>query len=404
LSKYFVLVYSISDPGNPGFFVVPFCSRAKNLSCGHTLKLTRPTFNGSSQPPIYPEKKTHMNKAILLIGGLLVAMTGYSQINGTGPLYTDDQLGLGFTSTTGINAQLHTKTTGSLAFRVERYVSAFNNQNNTFDIYFTSNPVNFTGAVAPGSTIFQTSNANADMLFIHGNSAGNTTTALFLKANGNVGIGQITASERLDVNGNLRINNNKLYFRGAGDVNHGIGYNALGYSVDGPVLFGYNGGLLASYNGSVQKAALRWDNNGNVSIGTFSTYGGTRLTIGGAATGNDNMFDVVDQNNNVNFRVKASGYVYARDITVQVGIFPDFVFDSTYHLMPIHDLGNYVKIYHHLPGVPTAATVQQNGMSVGEMNVLLLQKVEELTLYMVELQKQIDALQLQQAQQTQQQH
>jgi hypothetical protein len=48
--------------------------------------------------------------------------------------------------------------------------------------------------------------------------------------------------------------------------------------------------------------------------------------------------------------------------------------------------------YGHLPNVPSASEVEEEGMSVGEMNRLLLQKVEELTLYVIELQKQIDEI------------
>ena len=337
-----------------------------------------------------------MKKILGLCLGLGAFLTGYSQISGTGPMYSDDLLGLGFTNTTGIAGQLHVKTTGSLNFRLERYVSAGNNQNNTFDAYFTSSPVGFTGTVAPGSTIFQSSNANADMLFLHGTSS--SKVGLFLKSNGYVGIGHATATERLDVNGNIRINDNGLYFRGTGDMNHGLGYNALGYTtVNGPVLFGYDGGLLGSNTAGTYNAALRWNNSGNVTIGSQSSFTNCKLTIAtNSSVGTDNMINVNDNTGTTNFRVKANGYVYARDITVQVTAFPDYVFEPAYKLMPLYTLDQYVSANHHLPGVPAAAEVQQNGMSVSDMNVILVQKVEELTLYVIDLQKQIDAMKKQQ--------
>ena len=331
-------------------------------------------------------------KKIILLCLNLVAVAGYAQFSGTGPIYTDDLVGLGFTSTTGISGQLHVKTTGSLPIRIERYVSFGHTQNNTFDTYFTGNPVNFSGSVAAGSTIFQSGNHNADMLFLHGNTSNNVKIGLFLKANGYVGIGNVVANERLDVSGNIRINENKILFRGANDVYHGIGYNALSYSVSGPVLFGLNGGLLASNNNGTPVPALRWDNSGNVTIGSATAATGSRFTVTGSSSGTDNMINVLDNSGVTNFRVKANGFVYARDITVQVATFPDYVFDTTYTLMPLHTLDNYINTNHHLPGIPSAATVQQEGMSLGEMNVLLVQKVEELTLYMIQMQKEIDAL------------
>jgi hypothetical protein len=336
-------------------------------------------------------KVTVMKKIIFLCLNL-VTIAGYAQISGTGPLYTDDQLGLGFTSTTGISAQLHIKTNGSLNSRLERYVLS-SNQNNTFDTYFTSSPVNFGSSVAPGSTIFQSGNHNSDMLFLHGNTASNVKIGLFLKANGYVGIGNIAANERLDVSGNIRINDNKILFRGANDVYHGLGFEALSYTgLNGPVLFGWNGGLLASNNNGTAVPALRWDNSGNVTIGSSTPATGSRLTVTGSSTGTDNMINVLDNTGTANFRVKANGYVYARDLTVQVGAFPDYVFDSTYALMPLHKLDHYIAANHHLPGVPAATTLQENGMSVGQMNVLLMEKVEELTLYVIDLQKQIDEM------------
>jgi len=71
---------------------------------------------------------------------------------------------------------------------------------------------------------------------------------------------------------------------------------------------------------------------------------------------------------------------------------PDYVFDKSYNLMPLSETEQYIQANGHLPNVPSAAEVEADGMSVGEMNKVLLQKVEELTLYVIELQKQIDEL------------
>ncbi|MDR1582629.1 MAG: hypothetical protein LBS55_05120 [Prevotellaceae bacterium] len=70
----------------------------------------------------------------------------------------------------------------------------------------------------------------------------------------------------------------------------------------------------------------------------------------------------------------------------------DHVFSPDYKLRPLKELDIYVKEKHHLPDIPSEEEVKENGMNVFEMNALLLKKIEELTLYMIELQKQIDEL------------
>lgn len=60
--------------------------------------------------------------------------------------------------------------------------------------------------------------------------------------------------------------------------------------------------------------------------------------------------------------------------------------------MSLKETERFIKQYGHLPNVPSAAEVEKEGIELGEMNAILLQKIEELTLYVIELQKQIDEL------------
>jgi hypothetical protein len=70
----------------------------------------------------------------------------------------------------------------------------------------------------------------------------------------------------------------------------------------------------------------------------------------------------------------------------------DFVFDTNYHPMDITELETFYKTNHHLPNVPSTKDIQENGNNLGQTDAILLQKIEELTLYLVEQQKQINAL------------
>ncbi len=70
----------------------------------------------------------------------------------------------------------------------------------------------------------------------------------------------------------------------------------------------------------------------------------------------------------------------------------DFVFDNNYSLIPLNELKSYIEANKHLPGIPTEKEVQENDIDLAKMNKLLLQKVEELTLYIIKQQEQIDQL------------
>ena len=65
---------------------------------------------------------------------------------------------------------------------------------------------------------------------------------------------------------------------------------------------------------------------------------------------------------------------------------PDYVFEKDYHLPSLEELTQYIHAYKHLPGVPTAKEMNQEGIELGVMNMILLKKIEELTLYVIKLQ------------------
>ncbi len=93
-------------------------------------------------------------------------------------------------------------------------------------------------------------------------------------------------------------------------------------------------------------------------------------------------------------KLSVNGAVLAKEVVVsnESTHWPDYVFSSDYEPMSLGDLEAFVKANSHLPGVPSAAEVEDEGIKLGEMNAVLLQKVEELTRYVIDLQKQIDEL------------
>lgn len=90
--------------------------------------------------------------------------------------------------------------------------------------------------------------------------------------------------------------------------------------------------------------------------------------------------------------LRSDGVLTAKEIKVMLSGWPDYVFSNGFQLPTLAETETYIRQNGHLPGVPSAAEVEEEGLSVGEMNKILMQKVEELTLHLIELQKQIDEL------------
>jgi len=139
------------------------------------------------------------------------------------------------------------------------------------------------------------------------------------------------------------------------------------------------------------------DGNGNKNLLTLTNTGLTssvQTTINSTSTNiyTDALIvnDVTSGSPIANFKVKTTGYVYAREVVVTLDNFPDYVFAKNYELMPLSDVKKYIEIYHHLPNMPSAKEIQKDGASLGEIQRLSVEKIEELTLYMIDMKKELE--------------
>lgn len=93
------------------------------------------------------------------------------------------------------------------------------------------------------------------------------------------------------------------------------------------------------------------------------------------------------------YKLSVDGKVVCEELLVQLSPWPDYVFSANYALRSLDEVESFIKQNNHLPGVPTAKEVETDGLNVGEMQKVMMEKIEELTLYLIELKNQNNNLQ-----------
>jgi len=97
---------------------------------------------------------------------------------------------------------------------------------------------------------------------------------------------------------------------------------------------------------------------------------------------------------NPDSKLTVAGNIHAQEVkvTMNAGRVPDYVFANDYKLKSLNEVEQYIKENSHLPEIPSAQEIEKNGLMMAEMNINLLKKIEELTLYMIEQNKSIEYL------------
>ena len=206
----------------------------------------------------------------------------------------------------------------------------------------------------------------------------NNTDRIYIDAGGSIGINTTSPLQMLHVvEGNILISASSE--RAPGSANGSIlfgdeptstnPYGKWGIEYVGNEDEGYGLNFWKPYNtgGGFMNNVLFLADNGNVGVGT----------------------------NEPPAKFSVNGKVLAKEVHVCTSpdCWPDYVFGENYKLMNLKELDAYVKANKHLPGVPSANEVEEQGdVDLGQMNAILLEKVEELTRYVIDLQKQIDEM------------
>lgn len=167
----------------------------------------------------------------------------------------------------------------------------------------------------------------------------------------------------------------------------------IGISTPESELHVIGGMRLASPVDTDIKLLVGYNGNGFFFISPFDFGSGTWVDLSLNAGGTTTMGDVFMQGNlgigtaNPQSELAVDGTITAREVVVTTTGWPDFVFEESYSLMPLNELETAIEALGHLPEIPSAEQVAEGGVAVGEMQAKLLQKVEELTLYMIDLEK-----------------
>jgi hypothetical protein len=129
-------------------------------------------------------------------------------------------------------------------------------------------------------------------------------------------------------------------------------------------------------------------NNGNVQI--YNVASAPSLTIN---NGTGHAVVIYDNGGTKILQVEDNGLLRTRELRIDATNWADFVFDESYDLPELNQVAAFIEENHRLPGVPSSEEIKKNGINVAEMHTLQMQKIEELTLYIIEMNQKMEELQ-----------
>jgi hypothetical protein len=239
--------------------------------------------------------------------------------------------------------------------------------------------------------------------YLHFQASGdNGNEKMNVTVDGNVGIGTTSPLEKLDVIGKIKWGTNPNSNWGFGLMSLNSGWNSGNYPTLGST-GGSQGSLIMLHNPHIP---FRTDNNAS----GYSGRAGLRMAIDANASaywdmglagdffniyrsGGKGEFLRISNQGNVgigtispDYKLDVLGTIRAQEVKVATG-WSDFVFEPEYDLPTLQEIENFINQNGHLPDIPSAEEVKADGISLGEMEAKLLQKIEELILYVIELEK-----------------
>jgi hypothetical protein len=210
-----------------------------------------------------------------------------------------------------------------------------------------------------------------------GTNSGNTAGKFIIRTNGGDKV-TVDNNGKTDISGSLGVTGNT-------DISGRLSVTKSGEAlkIDGssPAINFYEAGNYKSFISHSNSGLYLGVNNGNIRLD---------MTNGHVAIGN-----IVLTGANANaYKLAVSGKIICEEVKVKLASsgWPDYVFADNYKLRPLADVEKFIEQNKHLPNIQSAAEIEKDGISVGDMQKRMMEKIEELTLYVIELQKQVDEL------------
>jgi hypothetical protein len=267
------------------------------------------------------------------------------------------------------------------------------NGNTAFGFNSLASNISGSGNTAFGTNSMQSPLTARDNVAIGGNAltgafSGNGNTAVGLAAlarysgvnsdalNSNTGIGYGALANLKNGDANTSLGRIALRALLSGNNNIGIGYNAGLNLTQGTnnILIGNEVTTTSSIaNNQLNIGNWIYGNNGKIAIGNFT-----------------NVPQVFSNPNNAGYQLIVKNGIKTEKVRVELASvhnWADYVFTKDYQLMPLNELESFIVKNKHLPNIPTAEEVVKEGVDLGAMDVKLLEKIEELTLHTIELNK-----------------
>ena len=196
-----------------------------------------------------------------------------------------------------------------------------------------------------------------------------------LTEDGKVGVGTTNPQRTFHVDGDILINGHEgsIYF---GNEHYPEYLETGEWAIE----------FAPEYEGN-QSGLNFWKPSGSHNLSSEDGYGNYYLFIN-----DDGNVGIGTGNLDANYKLTVKGEILCTQVNItEINNIPDYVFDTNYKLKSLlNEVEPFIIKNKHLPDVPSAKDIKNNGMNIGDMNVILLKKVEELTLYTIEQQKTIE--------------
>lgn len=220
----------------------------------------------------------------------------------------------------------------------------------------------------------QNANTTGNIIFsLHGSDR------MTIDPDGNVGIGISAPVTKLQITGGSEASN----------ASHG--YLVLGSATATNLVFD-NNEMQARNNGVSSHLYMQTD-GGNIYIGDPANFNSShRLGVDGntVITGGLRIGNTIGP---AGYKLAVDGKAICTELVVRlVANWPDYVFANEYKLRSLDEVESFINTNKHLPGIPSAKTIEAGGLGVGEMQKLQMEKIEELTLYIIALKKEMELL------------